>query len=916
MPRHAEPAVRRGLARAATSLGVSLLGAVVCSAAGAAWAPDRSLATDVALDRFLERHDLRDLRTLLLEHRLQWTPPAERAATLRELCNLYEAALESAQGPQRAEIRLKAETLAREQAATPGAEVPLESLRVLVLKDAYFEAESVIERSRVKAAGEHEVAEATAELRRLSTQFAEISRSAASRVRSAEGVVQSLTDPSAEQAQTARTRLADARRLRSLASYYAGWCDALRASSQSDRAAAADALVHFGVLLNALDRRPASLDRLPRSLLVHEHLARSCLGVALAQATLGADSEALRWLDVLREVEGVPAEVREQAFAQRVRLLAAGGRWADLLAEVRRARAPQGQRVTPLPTRQAAVLAIAALEADAGPSPDAASRRPEIVRIAIADLITRKETGIVVDLARRYGTGSLSSDGFLANLVRAMVAHDGARDALRALGTPDQPVANDDVQRRFREAATFFAGAIASDDAASFPLERDRAMLLRGQCLYLAGEWSAAADSLEKLDASATDDTIRRESLWTAMLALARLAQDPSAGTEASRRRLALLAVFLSRYPTSEQSARLILHAPAEASLSDDRLVEILKAVPRDAPLRVDAVTLAASLVYRASVVPGLPSEQAERMMREFLMLSDEVADRHRLLARSAGAQSRPQAAERLLRLLRQQLDAALRVRPPELDRAARLADEVAAAAEEFNLSSRELTDELVWRRVLIALEQGDQAQAERLLDSVAGSMTPGAHAARESVLLRALLRIEGGERADAARVIRLARPVLQMLDAQSRADAVAEALRDRIAGCLFECAVRDGDVQARDAALEIDRGIIGRGGRFAPVLRRHAVLSEAAGQLQPALDSWLQLVAGLDQRAPEWFEARYQSIRLASSLDREAAIRALRTFMVTHPDLGPTLWRERFRELADQLGVSAVTAPSPGGTP
>ena len=73
------------------------------------------------------------------------------------------------------------------------------------------------------------------------------------------------------------------------------------------------------------------------------HIARTGLGVALANSLRGNDVDAVRWLDAVGSAEGVSQDVASQVFPRRIAVLAAAKRWAD------RSRASEGQTGTPCP---------------------------------------------------------------------------------------------------------------------------------------------------------------------------------------------------------------------------------------------------------------------------------------------------------------------------------------------------------------------------------------------------------------------------------------------------------------------------------------------------------------------------------------------------------------------------------------
>ena len=90
----------------------------------------------------------------------------------------------------------------------------------------------------------------------------------------------SLLESAGDIADKARDELTDVRRLQSLAFYYAGWSNCYLAILGPGEPHATEALKSFGWLLGSAGR-PASLEKLPTSLLQYEHIGRASIGCAL-----------------------------------------------------------------------------------------------------------------------------------------------------------------------------------------------------------------------------------------------------------------------------------------------------------------------------------------------------------------------------------------------------------------------------------------------------------------------------------------------------------------------------------------------------------------------------------------------------------------------------------------------------------
>ncbi|MFN9974429.1 MAG: hypothetical protein ACK58T_31510, partial [Phycisphaerae bacterium] len=304
-----------------------------------AWVASAVLAAplDERLDAYLEQHELLGLRAHTLEKRLPGAALGERGKLLLDLAGTYEALLKVLPPAKQAAVRERCRVLLRENARPE-----LDAIRVDLLKAEYLDAEAAAERARLKTTAESDAAATVATLKRLAAEFSEVAQQASVRVKQLEGQEQGRGDVSFADASELRAQLADARRVRSLARYYSGWSACYAAQLLGDRGYANEALLQFGALLNALERRTPTLDRLPKTLLVHEHVARAALGAATCFSVAGNDAEALRWLDEISTAEGVPKTVADQVLTRRSAVLARSSRWSELSRWVDRARAPQG----------------------------------------------------------------------------------------------------------------------------------------------------------------------------------------------------------------------------------------------------------------------------------------------------------------------------------------------------------------------------------------------------------------------------------------------------------------------------------------------------------------------------------------------------------------------------------------------
>ncbi len=885
--------------------------ALVSAASFGAVAVDRALHDD-ALDEYLKQRGLLTMRVYALEKRLPGSTGTERSRVLTDLASAYETLLETLPPEKRAAFREQSRTLLKDN---PRPE--LAALRINLLKAEYLAAEQVAERQRLRLSTETDAAEAIASLKRLAIEFSEIAQAAGAKARALDAQEQNRSgggsgDGSFADEEDGKKQLQEARRVKSLAHYYAGWSDCYIAQLTKDREAAGDALLHFGALLNAPDRKAPTLDRLPKSLLVHEHVARACLGTAACLAILGNDAEALRWLDELATAEGVPANVRSQLLARRIAVLGPSSRWNELATWVQRARAPQGRVVTPLETADAVLLAVTSLEGSDGPAPGAAKARTELGRLALADLIARGQTSYVVTLAKRFGTGALASDGFVAQYVRALQAFDTARAKHRAAGKENDPATGTEVILAYRDSAALFDAAASAQDSGAFEADANKAALNAGMSLFYAGDFIPAADQFAKVAKRVKEDDARREALWFEVVALDRAFE--SGHKEISDRRDGAAVFYVATYPKSEQSARLLLKRAGIGKFSDADVIESLLAVPESSPLRHEARVQASTLLFKVARATA-PTERDEALTK-FLTVSDQIYPIERDSAVASEGSRRNIQAQRVVLIARQQLEAALALTNPDVARAQRLLTEIPHVAELCGVSIADLTDELAFRRMQLAVASGNDSEVDAAIASIRESATPFAQGARMLALRRAIeaSRAAPTDIEASRRIVSIGDVVVRTLDDQKQFDPRSNALRDEVAGAAASVyrETNAKDATLRDLALRIDRAMYERGGRFTSSLRRLAEMSEQTGDTALALECWKLLVSGLREEQNGWFEARYRSIVLMEKTDPNAARDAFRLFELSHPDLGPAAWAPKFSELREKL---LIPNPTGGGT-
>ena len=864
-------------------------------------ASDRTPAD--AVESFLASHGLDALLATHLRDRLATTTGEERQGVAERLADLYARMhAEAPTAEARASIEALGTALMKE---VPDSESF--SLRLNLAKARYIVAEEVAERFRMRLATDAERIEAAQSLRAVGSTFDEIGNRVQALIDSLERAEQRAT--SGTDTREIRRRLDRSRRERSLAKFYGGWTRYYRFVLEQDASGLAGAQVDFGWLLGSPDR-PATVDRVSRTLLKYDHIARAALGCAMVASALGNDAEAERWFDLLQTAPEVPEPVLAQVFSRRMVVYARAKRWSDLDRLVGlRARELGGN----LGVTDARLLAVLAMEA--GAEGASVAGRAQVVeslaQVAFRSLIAHNELGQIIDLVNRYGTTPIGGAGFVPEYVRAVKAYDRALEAHTAAGgsveTPASVAANVVL---FRDAAALLLQATKAPDAAAFAKDRDRALVLGGVALFLAGQFEESADRLEEAAGVASTPERKEEAVWLAIASLDRAVERDRPSLAPRRDRLATL--YLEQFPSTERAARLLLRRAGEGMLPDDEAAAILLSVSTESPLYSAARRYASRLLYR--VWRSARGDGRSEAARAFLELADELAEIDRADIASTDAEASVRAAAELMVRERQVLDVVMASQEPHVERARVAIDRVlVAAGGEDRLG--DVASELAYRRLQIGLATDDASAIAEASDRLAMEGGRFAEAADRLLYRRAVdaARAAPGDQAALRRVVAHGSRLIDRAGTEATAlrDPTVFGLNDTVAGASAAIWRATGEVAMRDRALAIDRAICDANLATSGVLRRRAELAEAAGAREESADAWRSLMAGYREGSTDWYEARYHTLRLLLEDDPSEAKRAFAQFALLHPGLGPEPWNERFALLGARIEAAPESTPT-----
>ena len=716
-------------------------GAASGARSGAAVAPD-------ALEKYLIA---RGLKSLLVEHlatRFEQTGGSEKARLgerLARLMFLQLTATNDLAERQRLEERAKRFIKAVGESKSVG-------LRIELARTSYLRAEQDAEALAMAAAPEESRATLSSTLAQLHLQLISLGQDAARRVRVLEEKLSTgQSVPSDEE------EVGEARAMRSRAYYFAGWAGVYGAETiiagagnrpagvPSAESLASGALECFGWHTGPSAMVRANLDRLPLSLLKHEHVARAVLGIAGALAVTGQVAEANRWLDTLENESAVPAAAREAIGSRRVSVLLTAGHYGEARRQVGllRSQGPNptggaGNQMPPtspsakpgasiLPAHIARAVAAHAMRLLAGdatrPGAGGLSTDPNgdlqaVAETALADLIAARRTDDVLALAERFGTATIGDKGFAGVFVRGMLGLERSLREMRIArgGTlGEAPAADAALINRLREASLTLDAATLQADASAYELDVARAVYGSARAQYFAGSDAVAAEKAGRAFelAEKINPLLAQDSLWLGILALERQAAEVGSGVLVTEKLGSAITLFVSRFPGTLRTATLLVKRPDKTGLSDAKAAEILMSVEADSPLFAESRRAASRIMYR--MFRDNRTDDRQFAARQFLAVAGEILEPDRRAARTATGPEAVKAAEATLVLIRQMLDASLALEPPEFARSEQLLATAESLVNYNGLDKTRFGRELIFRRFQLAIGRVDFANAEKL---------------------------------------------------------------------------------------------------------------------------------------------------------------------------------------------------------
>lgn len=948
-----------------------------------------SISPDVARAlAYVESLGLADLQVMQLEELLQSADVSDRPIIAAKLTEVYGQLLQNTLEPsERAKVVKRASELVK---AAP----PTESmvLRLGLLRQEYAVLEEEAERWRLRALDESRRTGVVTDLQDVQKRLVNLVTEMGSRESELSRQRDRATGRGADRLDRefakASGNLRDAR-------YLLGWCSHYLAllsptDSAQQREFAKQAAASFGRLIGSREPKPEQMED---SQLANDAYARAAGGIALSLALAGDARGTRGWLEKLDQSTSLAAEVRPLLVRWQIAALAHLGRadaarWADLDQFVRAARARGQQKAavaSGLPPEATAgldeisarLLAIVCMESGAADSTRGGFQR-DLAAIAVTDLIRHGRIASVLDLARRYGTATLSdlaasqSDqggpaAVIGRYVQSRLALASVLETLEARSLPtNEPVIEPRLRSEISEAARVLASALNDPQSrATLGIEHLQGRQLLGRCLLLAGEMRQAAETLAQAAEDARtvpgQGALHEECLSMAIAVLdkARQAEKVTAEQLAISQRLDQLSLlYMRQFPGTDRAAAIAMQQASLDQADPEQVLGVLLSVEPTSAVYMASRQQAAGLLYRLvrRAAPETRLAAANRYLPVGLQVWNLQKSQIDQSSEQTGADATAATSTTVDSAIvtgRQLLDVLLGQTPVDSETArdvlTRLSALIVKKGPSDAARAGNLRAELNLRLFQLETAAGRSVEADQALESLgklaaeegspaanagAGALTAGrlyVTALRLAIVNDDALRKASsdakqaslsGERLIKHAILLLARSEMQ--GESLRQDAGLQALAARIAEAAHDMHLKQQHPQAIEVALEADGRLLTVTPGRVDSLVRAAELHEATGDLGAAEKRWFTISQGAPSGSDLWGKATYNRLRLMAKADAAAAGIAARQIIVLHPQQSEP-WKSKIAAFAQAMppvteAPASPDAPpsqiSPGGAP
>ena len=851
-------------------------------------------ASHDAISSWLERHGLVRQLAIHLEDQLPSLPASERPAFLLRLAELYGLLLESETDAQsRDELERRGRALLKKIGPNTTSSL---TLRLALARGAYRGAERLSERWRFRAVVDQDESSIRDLFEDVITDLSmlgnEISRELSTAKRRLENSSRSAAAVEVDRVRQLGSLRTEVQFLLGWSKYYAAWL-----GGPSQRLPEARAI--FWSLLEP-DQSFASPDKVAKSSLEVEYLARAVLGLALISSHSGQLKKALEWLELL-EANDAFESVRNQVPTWRLAIQLEQGNY-ELAREMIEKLVRQENDLTfstvgdPVASHVAwlRMAAVAGLSSQ----PQTETSR-QFARWAVTELAAQEQMQSVLELARRFGSAAMGKSGFAIEYVNAVMAYYD----LRKRHGSEEPTEDPELLSLYATVADQFQAALESSDRLNYSEAIIDGERLLAWSEYFQGHWERAATLFEKVS-NQQRPPASADAHWMTIVCFDLLRKE-TPGQVDTEHLGGLVESFLQMYPMDERAGQLILHQALNQTAASQQAVDRLLNISYESDVYDQAQQRAAQMLYQL-FRDSEGSEQLEfaaQYLSIALPLITEDAQRVSVISKLD--------VDRLIARCRRVLDVSLTkgvLRMSAARQALGILD-IEAIAE--HLDSSEIANELAYLRLKERLFSDDIDSARKLAQQLYEKQPEGLWSRQAARLIFQKAVARRNESTDNRDIdYDVMKYGVRILDEYANE---SEALKRpsvrqytiEVARSALKVWERSQDPEAGELARELFGSLLEAFPKDRLFLRASAVLSQSQGDWMTAMAAWRRLLNGLPMDSDGWYEAKYQQIRILAEHDPEAAQDVMRQFKVLHLDMGPEPWGDLMRELDADLQIT-----------
>ncbi len=877
-PRAGDHHPRRGTAAAAI-----LTACVAIHAAGQA--PARG--DDDPVIAYIERHGLTDLVVARLEVRFSEALGDDRIPIAERLAVLYGRLLDEADDDrERAEWERRSREMLDQ---VPHANT--ETLRLTIHKASYLRAERLAELHRLRRATESERAAAVRLMTETATVMSECHAQFRERVRRIETAEASRSDL---ESGLIDEQLANLEQLAAQSAYYAGWARYYQAWLTNSTSGLDEALRLLGRLLQ-FDGALPTPEETPESVLVGEASARAAIGVALCQAQAGRPQTGLAWLDLVEAANPQSQRLGVILPGYRLVLLFSAQQWNSIDSLVNQWRADQTLTGTLV-----RLLAVLALEKSQMTGDESARRLGEKAVNLLAEMGELRQ---VIEIADVFRLDTLGGDSYILAYVPAIKAYERAREA----HGQEEPATDPIHLALYKGAEDQLSATAGRRDADQWPDATRNARLLIAWCRYFQNRLEQAAVLFEEIARQTSGDE-SEGAMWMHIVCREKQAAGGSPSSVANLRRA--LESFLERYPSSGRAGRVRLRLTVtKSSTPSQESVDELLSIPAGSDAYGAARNEAERLLYL--LYRDAPATTRLQTAQRYLDVALPLLEGDERRAFVAGGDAKDR--EHYLLRARRVLDVLLARGVARVSEARHILDRLDTARAAGLITLDTVSGELDYRRFQAQTLSGGFDEAARSCDELWQADPDSAFAqsacrALYTYAVQDWQTFTEGSRVEETlrRIVLYGRRALRGEGDPPDASVPANAaimINVAEAALSIDRLVSGGDEPARALAEQWFDLLIAAQPRNYRVLRGAAMIAEKRGRPTEAVDHWRTAMNGSPESSAEWFEAKFNFLRLLADAEPGRAAEVLRQHALLFPQYGPEPWGERLRALHERLG-------------